>query len=62
MGRRPDSTIGKRKIVIGMLSAGMINKQIASHFQAVDCTISSLRTRIRQIDSVENRNPCRQIT
>ena len=33
MGRRPDSTLGNRKIVIGMLSAGMINKQIARHFQ-----------------------------
>ena len=28
MGRRPDSMLSKRKIVIGMLTAGMINKQI----------------------------------
>ena len=34
MGCRPDSTLGKRKIVIGMLTAGMMNMQIARHFQA----------------------------
>ena len=56
MGRRPDSTLGKRKIVIGMLTAGMMNKQIARHFQACECTKSSLRTKIRQIGSVENRH------
>ena len=36
MGRRPDSTLGERKIVIGMLSAGMMNKQSARHFQACE--------------------------
>ena len=56
MGRRPDSTLGMRKIVIGMLSAGMMNTQIARHFQACECTISSLRTKVRQMDSVENRH------
>ena len=53
MGHRPDSTLGKRKIVIGMLTAGMMNKQIVRHFQACESTISSLRTKIRQIGSVE---------
>ena len=45
VGRRPDPTLGKRKIV--MLTAGMMNKQNARHFQACECTISSLRTKIR---------------
>ena len=52
MGRRPDSTLGKRKIVIGMLTAGMMNQQIVRHFQASESTISSLKTKIRQIGSV----------
>ena len=34
MGRRPDSKLGKHKIVIGMLTAGMMNFQISRHFQA----------------------------
>ena len=63
IGRRPDSTLGKRKIVIGMLPADMMNKQIARHFQACECTKSSLRTNIRQMGSVENRHhadrPCK---
>ena len=41
MGRRPDSTFGKCKIVIGMLTAGMMNKQIVRHFQACQSMISS---------------------
>ena len=61
-GRRPDSTLGKRRIVIGMLTVGMMNKQIVRHFQACESTISSLRTKIRQKGSIENRNSCRQIT
>ena len=56
MGRRPDSTLVKRKIVIGMLTASIINKQIARHLQAYGCTISSPTTKIRQLDSVENRH------
>ena len=32
MGRCPDSTLDKRKIVIEMLPADMMNKQIARHF------------------------------
>ena len=62
VGRRPDSTLGKRKIVIGMITACMMNKQIVRHFQACGSTISSLRTKIRQVGSVENRKTCRQIT
>ena len=56
MGRRTDSMLGKRKIIIGMLIAGMINKQITRHFQACECTKSSLRTKIRQMSNVENRH------
>ena len=61
-GRRPDSTLGKRKIVIGMLIAGMMNKKIVRHFQACESTISSLRTKLRHLGTAENRNPCRKIT
>ena len=62
MGRHPDSTLGKRKIVIRMLIASRMNKQIVRHFQAYESTISSLITKIRQMGSFENRKPCRQIT
>ena len=55
MGRHPDSTLDLRSIVIGMLTTGMMNKQIDRHFQACECTISSLRIMIRQIGSVKNR-------
>ena len=36
-----------RKIVTGMLAAGMMNKQIFRNFQACESRISSLRTKIR---------------
>ena len=49
MGHRPDSTLGKRKIVIGMLTAGMMNKHVVRHFQACESTISSLRANICQL-------------
>ena len=62
IGRRPNSTLGKCKIVIGLLTAGMMNKQIVRHFRACESTISILRTKIRQIGNVENGKPCRQIT
>ena len=62
MGRHPDSTLGKRKIVVGMVTTGIMNKQIVRHFQACESTISSLRTKIRQMGSVGNRKPCRHIT
>ena len=56
------TTLGKCKIVIGMLTADMVNKQSVKHLQACESTISSLRTKIRQMGSVENRKSCRQIT
>ena len=59
MGRRPDSTLGKRKIVIGILTAGMMNKQIVRHFQACESTISSLRTKIRQMGSDHADRSCK---
>ena len=52
IGRRPDSTLGKREIVIGMQTADMMNKRIVRHFQACESTISSLRTKIHQMGSV----------
>ena len=36
-----------------MLTVGMMNKQIVRHFQACECTISSLRTKIRKMGSVK---------
>ena len=36
MERYPDSTLGKHKIMIGMLSAGMVNKLSVRHFQACE--------------------------
>ena len=39
--------------MIGMLSAGMINKQTFRHFQACESTISSLRAKIRQTGSLK---------
>ena len=63
MGRRPDTTLGKRKIVIGMLTAGLMNRQIVRRFQACEFTISSLRIKNRQMGCVENRHhvdrPCK---
>ena len=55
MGPHPDSTLGKRKIVIGMPTPGIMNKQIVRHFQPCQSMIPSLRTKIRQMGSVGNR-------
>ena len=55
MGRRPDSALGNCKIVIEMLIAGTMNKQITRHFQACERLYSVFRTKIRQMGSVENR-------
>ena len=54
MGRYPDPTLDQRDIVIGVLTAGMVNQQIVRHFQACECTISSLRTKICQMGCVKN--------
>ena len=62
IGRRPESTLGTRETVIRMLTAVTMNKQITRHFQACECTISSLRTKIRRTGSVDNRKPYQQIT
>ena len=63
MGRRPDTTLDQRNIVIGMQTIGMINKQLARHVQACECTMSSLTTSIRQTGIVRNRyhadRPCK---
>ena len=40
-GRRPDSTSGKRKMVIGMLTVGVMSKQFFRHFQAFEYGIQS---------------------
>ena len=55
IGRRHDLTLDQRNIVIGMLTAGTMKKQIARHFQACECTISSLRTKSSQTGSIKNR-------
>ena len=36
MGRRPDLTLGECKIVIGMLIAGMIDKQIVRRYPVLE--------------------------
>ena len=56
MERNTDSTIDQRNIVIGMLTFRMMNKQIARHFEACDCTIPSIGTKIRQMGGVKNRH------
>ena len=56
MRRRPDSTLDRHNIVIGILTFGMMNKQIARHFQACESTISSLRTKVCQMGNVKNRH------
>ena len=56
MGRRPDSALDRRSIVIRMLTAGMMNKQIARHFQACECALSCLSTKICQMNNVKNRH------
>ena len=56
MGGRPDSTLDQRNIVIWMQTVGIINKQLARHFQVCECMISSLTTKIRQTGSVRNRH------
>ena len=38
-----------------MQTVGMINKQLARHFQACECMMSSLTTKMRQTGSVRNR-------
>ena len=45
IGRRPDSTLGKCKIVIGMLTVGMISK-LLDIFKLVS-TISVLEARVK---------------
>ena len=55
MERRSDSTLVEHKIVIGILTVIMMNKQIVRHFRACESTITSLRTKIRQMGGVENR-------
>ena len=61
MGRCPDPMLNQRNNVIRMLTAGLMNKLIARHFQAFECTVFNLRTQIRQTGSVKNRqHPYRQ--
>ena len=44
-GRRPDSTLGKRKIVIEMLTAGMMNNQILDILKLVSLRYPVLEPR-----------------
>ena len=56
MGRRPsDSMLNQRNIVIGMQTAGLMKKLIVRHFQAFECTIFNLRTKVPHTGSVKNR-------
>ena len=60
MGRHSNSTSGKRKIVIGIITSGMMNKRIVRHFKDCESTISSFRTKICQMGSVENDDRSRK--
>lgn len=55
MGRRPGLTLDQRNVAIGMLTAGMRNKDVARHFHVNESTISRLRTKFRQTGSVKDR-------
>ena len=55
MGRHPDPTLNQRNIVIGLLTAGLMSKLIANHFQAFEGTIFNQKTKIRHTGSVKNR-------
>ena len=50
----PSLTLDQRNMAIGMLTAGMKNKEIARHFQVSESTISRLRTKFHQTDSVKD--------
>ena len=54
MGRRPDSTLGK--IVIGMLTAGMMNKQIVRHFELLSLRYPVLEPRYVRLAVMEIEN------
>ena len=56
MGHRPDSASYQYNIVIGMLTAGMMKKQVAQHFQACECMISGHRTKFCQKGSFKSRH------
>ena len=45
--------LDQRNIVIGMLTAAMMNKKVAQHVHAIGSTISRLRTKSRQTGSVK---------
>lgn len=55
MGRRPGLTLDQRNVAIGMLTAGMMVKQVAQHFQVSESAISRLRTKFQQTGSVKDR-------
>ena len=57
MGHHPDSTVVKRNAVIGMLTVGMMNKQVHRHFQACECTsLKPNRRAVSKIDIIPTDN------
>ena len=61
IGRRPDSTLGTRKIVIGMLTADTMNKHIVRHFKLLSLRYPvleprSVRLAVSKIENHANRS------
>ena len=57
MGRRPNSTLDQHSIVIEMVTAGLMNKHIASHFKLLSVRYPVLEPRsvIRIVSKIDNR-------
>ena len=53
--RRPGMTFEQRERAIGMLTAGMSARDVASHFQRHESTISRLLNRFQQTEDVVDR-------
>ena len=55
MGRRPRMTFGQSERAIGMLTAAMLARDVARHFQRHESTISRLLNRFQQTGNVTDR-------
>ena len=55
MGRRPGLPLGQRNMAIGMLTGGMMVKDVAQHFHVSESAISRLRTKYRQTGTIKDR-------
>ena len=55
MGRRPGLPLDQRNMAIGMLTGGMMVKEVAQHFHVSESAISRLRTKYRQTGTIKDR-------